>query len=186
MGREVQTAGMSMLSLIRHPGFPSAVTGVSVEAARAGRGEMELRFEVMDPAGVLALPGPAPAVRTDGLWRRTCFEAFVKAQGADGYHELNLAPSGAWAAYRFDGYRSGMAEEMVIAAPAIAASAIPGGFGLRARIDLSAITGLAGPWRLGLSAVIGTVDGGLSYWALAHPAGEADFHHPGGFVLDLA
>lgn len=174
-----------MLPLIRHPSFPSTVTGVSVEAVRPARGVLDLRFEVADPAGALALPGPEPVARTDGLWRRTCFEAFVRAPGAEGYHELNLSPSGAWAAYRFDGYRSGMADETAVAAPTIAAEVIPGGYTLRARIDLSAVTGLGSAWRLGLSAVIGTADAGLSYWALAHPGGEADFHHPDGFALDL-
>ena len=32
--------------------------------------------------------------------------------------------------------------------------------------------------RIGLSAVIETTDGALSYWALAHPAEKPDFHHP--------
>jgi hypothetical protein len=32
----------------------------------------------------------------------------LRADCADGYVEYNLSPSGAWAAYRFDGYREGM------------------------------------------------------------------------------
>ena len=34
-------------------------------------------------------------------------------------------------------------------------------------------------------AVIEAVDGSVSYWALAHPAGKPDFHHPDGFALQL-
>ena len=184
-GGGVQCAPMSVLSLIRHPGAPSAVSEVTAEAARSAPGVLDLRFQVADPARALELPGPAAPVRTDGLWRRTCFEAFLRAPGDEAYTELNLSPSGAWAAYRFDGYRSGMAAAE-IPAPRILASATAGGFELAATIDLSAVGGLSGAWRLGLSAVIGTDGGRLSYWALAHPPGEADFHHPDGFALALA
>ena len=36
---------------------------------------------------------------------------------------------------------------------------------------------------LGLSAVVETRDGDLSYWALHHRAGRPDFHHPDAFAL---
>ena len=47
-------------------------------------------------------------MRTDGLWRHTCFEAFIAAAVRPEYWEYNLSPSGAWAAYHFTGYRAGM------------------------------------------------------------------------------
>jgi hypothetical protein len=40
-------------------------------------------------------------------------------------------------------------------------------------------------WLAGLSAVIEEADGTKSYWALAHPSGEPDFHHPDCFALEL-
>jgi len=36
-----------------------------------------------------------------------------------------------------------------------------------------------------LSAVIEEESGTLSYWALRHAPGRADFHHPDGFALEL-
>lgn len=113
-------------------------------------------------------------VRTDGLWRHTCFEAFVAGAGP-AYREFNFAPSGAWAAYAFDDHRSGMRD--VEAAPSvgwqdgnlIAEVAVP----------------IAGDWRLNLTAVIEETDGTKSYWALAHPDGPPDFHDPACFVLAL-
>ena len=39
--------------------------------------------------------------------------------------------------------------------------------------------------RLGLSVVIETLDGAISYWALAHPSEKPDFHHPDSFILTL-
>jgi hypothetical protein len=42
-----------------------------------------------------------------------------------------------------------------------------------------------GVWRLGLSAVIEETNGTISYWAVAHPPGKADFHHSDCFALEL-
>ena len=39
--------------------------------------------------------------------------------------------------------------------------------------------------RAGLNAVIEEADGTRSYWALAHPPGDPDFHHPDCFAFDL-
>ena len=48
--------------------------------------------------------------------------------------------------------------------------------------DLGGDTG----WRAGVSAVIEETDGTKSYWALAHPPGPPDFHHPDCFLLELS
>ena len=40
--------------------------------------------------------------------------------------------------------------------------------------------------RIGLSAIIEETDGAKSYWALAHPPGKPDFHHPTCFAATLA
>jgi hypothetical protein len=42
------------------------------------------------------------------------------------------------------------------------------------------------PWRYGLNAVIEEEGGALSYWAIAHPEGKADFHAPACFAGELA
>ena len=41
------------------------------------------------------------------------------------------------------------------------------------------------PLSIGLSAVIEETDGTKSYWALRHPPGPPDFHHPDCFALEL-
>lgn len=85
---------------------------------------LRLRYLVAgDPAAVrwprALAAGEEP--RRDGLWRHTCFEAFVAAPAGcgSGYVEYNFAPSGAWAIYRFDGYRQGMRSEPAPVAPRI-------------------------------------------------------------------
>ena len=59
-----------------------------------------------------------------------------------------------------------------------------------ARLELSVSAALpdlaAAPvWRLGLTAVIEEANGAVSYWALAHPSPQPDFHNATSFVLEL-
>jgi hypothetical protein len=58
---------------------------------------------------------------------------------------------------------------------------------LDAFVGLNDLIALHGAPRLqvALSAVIEEENGTLSYWALKHAPGKADFHHPHGFVLEL-
>jgi hypothetical protein len=41
------------------------------------------------------------------------------------------------------------------------------------------------PWTFGFSAVIEEEGGMVSYWALNHPDGDPDFHHPACFAATL-
>jgi hypothetical protein len=168
------------LALKLHPDSPRASHVVEVEVARAGA-ELALTYFVSGETRDIVLPEPAPPTRRDELWRRTCFEAFARPHPGEAYFEFNLAPSGEWAAYRFEGYRQGMCAPEDIAAPAVETRRAPGRFELAARIALP----FPGPARLGLSAVIETANGARSCWALAHPPGKPDFHHARAFVLDL-
>jgi hypothetical protein len=173
-------------SLSLHPDFRCpAVRAVEVEVRRAGAGLLELRYRLAGDLGALALPSPTVSARADDLWRRTCFEAFVRADGDDGYCELNISPSSQWAAYRFSGYRTGMAPAKL---PAVAVAAASTGqeLELSASVDLSHAVPISAAWRLGLSTVVEAADGAISYWALAHAPGKPDFHHPESFVLELA
>lgn len=172
-----------MPRLIPHPDSPcKAVTGIEAEAVRSGPGLLALRYVLSGSLGDLVLPPRTASARTDGLWRHTCFEAFVSAPPHRGYCEFNLAPSSAWAAYRFDGYREGM-RPADGAAPRIEVRSAGGALELRALLDLGDMPDTA--WRVGLSAVVEAADGGISYWALAHPPGKPDFHNADCFVLEL-
>lgn len=167
-----------------HPDFACpAVTSIEADAARPSAGVLTLTYRLTGALAELRLPPPAAPARADELWRHSCFEAFVRPAPGDGYLEFNLAPSTQWAAYRFSGYREGMAAAD-IAAPRTAVRTDDGRFELEVALDLPA--DLAGaPWRLALSAVIEDASGARSYWALAHPPGRPDFHHAAGFILDL-
>lgn len=169
------------LPLIPHPISSPAGLTLEVEAKRAGR-VLSLEYVLAGPVEGVWRPEAAARVRTDGLWQATCFEAFVRT--ASGYVEYNLSPSGAWAAYRFDGYREGM-RELEMPAPFIVTRSAPGQFVLTADVTLPEDAFGATGLKTGLAAVIRGVDGVIGYWALAHPSDKPDFHHPDSFALDL-
>lgn len=169
---------MSLVPLVPHPTSSGGGLMLEVETRRAGD-ILGLEYRLAGPVETVLWSPPAPRERTDGLWRTTCFEAFVET--ADGYVEFNLSPSGAWAAYGFDGYRQGM-RPTETAPPFVAVRHAPGVFALTVDLKLSAKT----TGRVGLSAVIQGLDGAVSYWALAHPSDMPDFHHPDSFALKLA
>lgn len=145
---------------------------------------LQLQFEVRGNIAGILLPEPAPPRRTDGLWRHTCFEAFVIADEETGYVEANLSPSGEWAAYRFTGYRAGMAPAP-LAAPAIRRVTGANRLKISTELLLGDLLPPALKWRIGLSAVIEGRGGEISYWALQHAEGAPDFHAAACFALEL-
>jgi hypothetical protein len=169
--------------LTRHPATPcEAVHAIAAEVNRGDGGRLAVRFHLSGRLDGLVLPAPAEPQRADELWRHTCFEAFVRPGSGEPYLEFNLAPSGRWAAYAFDGYRAGMRNAEDVVPPRIALTQTPQGLGLSA--TLSGLPPDA-PLRLGLSAVIEEAGGRISYWALAHPPGRPDFHAADCFALEL-
>jgi hypothetical protein len=169
--------------LVCHPDTPCAAlaaVGARIEAA-AGGGWLVSFLAIGRPSEV-SLPAPAPSVHTDGLWQTTCFELFF-AQPGNAYVELNLSPSGAFAAYHFDHYRAGM-RPLDMPRPEIAIDQDHERLTMTAHLDEDDL-----PWdrtgRVGISAVIADKAGVVSYWALAHPPGRPDFHHHDCFALKL-
>jgi hypothetical protein len=171
------------LALKLHPeSVCEAVSHIEVDVSRPASGALALRYVVHGTLANLRLPAPAAAARADGLWQQTCFEAFLREPGKDAYREFNFAPSTQWAAYSFDAYRTGM-REAPVDPPRIETLSNADGFELQATLNLGP-RGDA-PCQFALSAVIQEADGRKSYWALAHPPGKADFHHPCSFAHEL-
>jgi hypothetical protein len=137
-----------------------------------------VRYRIEGDLERLRIPAArAPAVG-QRLWQRTCCEIFIARAGTAAYREFNFSPSGQWAAYAFQDYREGA--PFAISEPKIALRRSPGELDLQASIPAD-----EGKLRVALSAVIEHADGGLSYWALRHPPGKPDFHHPDAFALEL-
>ena len=160
-----------------HPDFKSiALTAINVAITR-DETRLSLRYSVEGALDRVLWPEPMASARTDELWMRTCFEAFVQPVGEAGYTELNLSPSGRWASYQFDGHRAGMRNAAAIPDLSWRSPA------LTARVELDDIADA--DWRLGLTVVVEAVDGSKSFWALEHHVGPPDFHNADCFVARL-
>ncbi|HJQ84611.1 MAG TPA: DOMON-like domain-containing protein [Candidatus Binatia bacterium] len=161
--------------------------GVAADASRPAPHVLALSFALDGHLGRLRIPAPDRPRRGERLWEHTCFEAFVAPVDGAGYHELNLAPSGAWAVHAFAGYRDGgpLADEGL--APRITADRTAERLALDAVVDLGRLGSsyASAGLRVALAAVVEAADGTRSYWALRHPPGRPDFHHADGFALVL-
>jgi hypothetical protein len=135
----------------------------------------------------LRIPPPRPPRKANHLWQHTCFEAFISVKGKPDYYELNFAPSGEWAAYSFQCYRVGMRLDDSEPAPRITMRNEMDRLELDSIVRLDHLRGILphASLQLGLCAVIEDETGKLSYWALKHPPGKPDFHHPDAFALGL-
>jgi hypothetical protein len=207
------------LQLVPHPdSLPAAIGSVTCLVSWRGAGLWCFDYIIGEPQTALRMPAPVEPARSYGLWERTCFELFLRQPDDERYYEFNFSPSGEWAAFGFDSYRSGMTE-VAVAQPLItstdrrqfelamgrhltdlgmdqelassfaamkeSASSEPArNYALSASLEDPGF-GASGSWVAGISAIIEEADGTKSHWALAHPPGEPDFHHPDCFVLDL-
>ena len=163
--------------LVCHPDTPSvAVKNITATIFDHPASGLLLRWRV-DGCSALVLPSYAGSGRGDDLWQTTCFELFAQ-QGGTAYEEFNFSPSQRWAAYRFSAYRENRQDIEAGEGPVIDHQSGEQLFVLTAKLPgFKLDTG-----RVGLSAVIEEQGGIKSYWALAHPAGEPDFHDPSCFI----
>ncbi|MFM5923381.1 MAG: hypothetical protein ACKOPG_04255 [Novosphingobium sp.] len=109
-------------------------------------------------------------------------ELFIADQDGPGYREFNFSPSGAWAAYGFDAYREGMADLRFETVPEVY-DRLQSADDARLNARIFALS--PSEVKIALSAVIEETNGTKSYWALAHPPGKPDFHHPACFAATL-
>lgn len=168
------------LTLAAHPTTPApAVRSLTADVWPAKAGRLRVRFTLQGDISLLHVPLPVAAMRRDELWRHTCFEAFVAPASGTAYREFNLSPSAEWAVYDFEAYRVHAALRPD-AAPACKISTTLTAVTLDADLPLDVLAGR--PARLGLSAVVESVGGVLSYWALAHTGPRPDFHRAESFV----
>ena len=164
-----------------------AVRGICVDVTRSPAARLHLTFVLAGEMAHLRVPAfRAPCIGSD-LWRHTCFEAFIAADDAATYHELNFAPSGEWALLAFRGYRDGQPLASGVPTPAITIRTTSQSFELDVVVTLDGLSPAyaSAPLRLALATVIEETSGARSYWAAHHPPGDPDFHHPDAFVVRL-
>ena len=174
--------------LTAHPSTRNdGVRSLGVQLRAEKPGILVFQYSLDADLSRVRVPLSGVGERADGLWKHTCFEAFVAAADAPGYHEFNFSPSFDWAIYRFSAYREGMSPPEIGLAPEISVRRGDDGLALRAAVRLGDLAGLCDSrhLRIALAAVIEDENGRLSYWGLRHPPGKPDFHHPNGFALEV-
>jgi hypothetical protein len=172
-----------------HPdSYTRAIEEIQVHVGWTRSNTLAFTYALSGDLMHLRIPALQAPRRADGLWRHTCFEAFVCVTGRAEYYEFNFAPSGEWAAYSFRAYRDGesLKNEELIYDITVRSQACRLDLDAIVRLDRLLTTPPRAHLRLALSAVIEEKDGGLSYWALKHPPGKPDFHHPDAFAMELA
>jgi hypothetical protein len=170
--------------LIPHPGTTNtAAARIEAAAEFTEHGDLRLTYSLTARLGDLRIPTVTDAGRADGLWRHTCFEAFLRGDDAPAYREMNFSPSGRWQAYGFTGYRNGGLLESA-PAPSLTRNESPDRLTLTCRLSPPLLP-QGRKLELALTAVIEAADGTLSYWSLNHAPGAPDFHHEDGFVIGL-
>ena len=169
-----------MHALVCHPESRAGPVRNLRAAIRRTPAGLALTFVLEADLERLKIPPPRPPGIVARLWEHTCCEIFIARPHGPAYHEFNLSPSGEWAAHAFERYREGAMLADPALDPRIVVRRQPGGLDLSAVIDLPDKES-----RVGLAAVIEAADGSLSYWALRHPPGKPDFHHPDAFALAL-
>jgi hypothetical protein len=145
-----------------------------------------LRLRLAGAIEAVHLPAAVAAPsRQDGLWSTTCFECFWGVEGQGPYWELNLSPAGHWNLYRLDGYREGLRPEPGYDLPPHRLVRDATELTLHLDLPLPVALATAVPLQVGITSVIEERSGRLSYWALAHPGAEPDFHRRDAFLLRL-
>jgi hypothetical protein len=167
-----------------HPATPAGFVQTLEVTLHAGSdGALHFIYSLQGDLSHLEIPAPATAQRKDELWRRTCFEAFLRPAGKQAYLELNFSPSTEWAAYSFNGYRKDMMAATLAPEPSIVCEHDSHRLTLETRLALG--QPFEAHLQLALSAVLRERSGKISYWALRHAPDKPDFHHDASFAATL-
>jgi hypothetical protein len=169
--------------------FPGEGNGPDVKiTGRVARmaGTLSLECALLGNLSTIAIPEPrASPGRKDRLWEETCLEVFLGESGSERYWEFNLSPARDWNVYRFPSYRKEKLEELAFTALPFRIRTEPGALRLSLDLGLEKIIPADSAIEVGVCAVLRTVTGARSHWALAHPSPRPDFHRRNGFTLKI-
>jgi hypothetical protein len=151
------------------------------------QGLLKVQYLLTGTTEDILFPTPVSSAGRKGeLWLATCFEFFLALPDQPQYWEFNLSPSGEWNAFRMDAYRRiGFREEEQVRDLRLDIRRERDRFRLDAAVDLNGVLDTDDQIQAGITAVIQGLDGNETYWALAHPGIQADFHLRESFILAL-
>jgi hypothetical protein len=150
-------------------------------------GHLNLQYVLTGDVDKILLPERSAAPqRKHELWSTTCFELFLARPVEPQYWEFNLSPSGDWNIYRMDAYRRvGFREETSIQRLQFEVRKESGNVLMNTNVDLSPFIAAGQKLELGICCVIQSIGQHESYWALAHPQSDPDFHLRDSFILQM-
>ncbi|MCC0175664.1 DOMON-like domain-containing protein [Waterburya agarophytonicola K14] len=160
------------------------LVGVSGEIFR-NNNYLNIQYLMSGDLLKVIIPGSKRSLRKYDLWEHTCFEFFLRLRNTTKYWEFNLSPSGDWNIFRFDNYRENIAEEMAFDSLFFNLALEKNTLQLDLIIDLNKLNIAKKDLDLAISTVVENRNKKLSYWALIHPATEADFHHQDSFIINI-
>ena len=177
---------MREFRLIPFPALKIPAIEITGQVARQGN-LLFIRYSVQGNIEDIRLPvrSESPARKND-LWKATCFEFFLASRDRPEYWEINLSPSGNWNVYAMDGYRQiNMREEGAFSQLPFEFTKTIKELSLDLVVNLGWLLQPLQQLHIGITAIIQIVDGSETYWALAHPGKQADFHLKEGFVIAI-
>ena len=146
---------------------------------------LSIRYVVTGEIDSILLPTlvKSPSRKHD-LWKATCFEFFIAIKDQPQYWEFNMSPSNNWNVYAMDAYRQvNMREEVAFTQLPFEFKKTNAEILLDISVDLNPILQHDQVLQIGITTIIQTMDGNESYWALAHPGQQADFHLRDSFIM---
>jgi len=150
-------------------------------------GVLRLHYTLAGSIKEVFLPPPSTHPnRKDELWKTTCFEFFLAIKDQPQYWEFNMSPSDDWNVYCMDAYRGiGFREESSIQQLPFDFKTGYNGCSLNISVNLHPIIQPQQNINIGVATILQTKDGNITYWALLHPAPQADFHFKESFICTL-
>lgn len=177
---------MQTFKLVPYPAINPPKIDISGEIVRASN-NFFIRYEVDGEIDQILLSARSSSpTRTDDLWKATCFEFFIATPYQPGYWEFNMSPSGDWNIYKMEAYRRvGFREETAFTQLPFVLGKSGSKLSLDISVDLNPLLQPKQEVQVGITAIIQSVYGNESYWALAHPGAQADFHLRDSFILTM-
>ena len=171
-------------ALHRHPSSPPSPVAAISASVQVEPHDLVIQFVVRGHLDAVRWPPRSDGGTADALWQHTCLEAFIAPETGSAYREFNFSPSGQWAHYAFAAERQRHVTPPPARAPLLDMRHTAAGYELVAVLDRASLPA-ARALQIGLCAVVESMDGHTSHWALHHPKDKPDFHDRAGWTLRL-
>lgn len=165
----------------------SSLPDIKITGSIARNGnKLTIYYALLGDLTKVEIPTPADLLkRKYDLWEETCFEFFVGIKNSPDYWEFNLSPAGHWNVFHLENYRQGLQEEMIVTSLPFSVQQKSDALLVTLEVDLNKFMPTEQSLEVGITTVIKSKEGNLSYWALTHCGEEADFHRRESFVVEL-